>query len=100
MARAKTVSGVPPGEIREQRAPAVLVTAQYGGSRMVDISTSGGEPNIIMALEEARKQNMMSVALLGYGSGEISGKAWLISPLSRAATPFRASRKCKPRSIT
>ena len=37
-----------------------------------------------MALEEARKQNMMSVALLGYGSGEISGKAWLISPLSRA----------------
>lgn len=35
------------------------------------ISTSGGSRNIIMALEEARKRNMLTIALLGYGGGEI-----------------------------
>jgi D-sedoheptulose 7-phosphate isomerase len=35
------------------------------------ISTSGGSRNIIMALEEARKRNMLTVALLGYDGGEI-----------------------------
>jgi len=34
------------------------------------ISTSGGSRNI-MALEEARKRNMLTVALLGYDGGEI-----------------------------
>ena len=37
----------------------------------VGISTSGGSRNIIMALEEARKRNMLTVALLGYDGGEI-----------------------------
>ncbi|HYM06766.1 MAG TPA: SIS domain-containing protein [Terriglobales bacterium] len=37
----------------------------------VAISTSGGSRNIIMALEEARKRNMLTVALLGYDGGEI-----------------------------
>ena len=37
----------------------------------VAISTSGGSRNIIMALEEARKRNMLSIALLGYDGGEI-----------------------------
>ena len=35
------------------------------------ISTSGGSRNIIMALEEARKRNLLTVALLGYDGGEI-----------------------------
>jgi D-sedoheptulose 7-phosphate isomerase len=35
------------------------------------ISTSGGSRNIVMALEEARKRNMLTVALLGYDGGEI-----------------------------
>ncbi len=39
------------------------------------ISTSGGSRNIIMALEEARKRNMLTVALLGYDGGEIKRKA-------------------------
>src|SRR5579862_5344595 len=37
----------------------------------IGISTSGGSRNIIMALEEARKRKLMTVALLGYDGGEI-----------------------------
>jgi len=37
----------------------------------IGISTSGGSRNIIMALEEARKRNMLTIALLGYDGGEI-----------------------------
>jgi D-sedoheptulose 7-phosphate isomerase len=40
----------------------------------VGISTSGGSRNIIAALEEARKRNMLTVALLGYDGGEIKRK--------------------------
>ena len=35
------------------------------------ISTSGGSRNIVMALEEARKRKMLTLALLGYDGGEI-----------------------------
>ena len=38
----------------------------------IGISTSGGSRNIIMALEEARKRHMMTVALLGNDGGEIA----------------------------
>ena len=37
----------------------------------VAISTSGGSRNVILALEEARKRKMLTVALLGYDGGEI-----------------------------
>jgi len=37
----------------------------------VAISTSGGSANVIMALEEARKRGLLTVALLGYDGGEI-----------------------------
>jgi D-sedoheptulose 7-phosphate isomerase len=37
----------------------------------VGISTSGGSRNIVMALEEARRRGMLTVALLGYDGGEI-----------------------------
>jgi len=37
----------------------------------IGISTSGGSKNIIMALEEARKRKLLTVALLGYDGGEI-----------------------------
>lgn len=40
----------------------------------VAISTSGGSRNIVMALEEARKRNLLTVALLGYDGGEIKRK--------------------------
>jgi D-sedoheptulose 7-phosphate isomerase len=41
---------------------------------VVAISTSGGSRNIIMALEEARKRKLLTVALLGYDGGEIMRK--------------------------
>jgi D-sedoheptulose 7-phosphate isomerase len=37
----------------------------------IGISTSGGSRNIIMALEEARKRKLLTVALVGYDGGEI-----------------------------
>ena len=41
----------------------------------VGISTSGGSRNIVMALEEARKRKLLTVALLGYDGGEILRKS-------------------------
>ncbi|MEP6508170.1 MAG: SIS domain-containing protein [Gemmatimonadales bacterium] len=40
----------------------------------IAISTSGGSRNVIAALEEARKRNLMTFALLGYDGGEIKRK--------------------------
>jgi len=37
----------------------------------IAISTSGGSQNVLMALAEARKQRLCTVALLGYDGGEI-----------------------------
>jgi len=47
----------------------------------IGISTSGGSRNIIMALEEARKRNLLTVALLGYDGGEIKRKGLADFPL-------------------
>jgi D-sedoheptulose 7-phosphate isomerase len=48
---------------------------------VVGISTSGGSRNIIMALEEARKRNMLTVALLGYDGGEIQRRGLADFPI-------------------
>ena len=47
----------------------------------IGISTSGGSKNIIMALEEARKRNLLTVALLGYDGGEILRRGLADFPL-------------------
>jgi D-sedoheptulose 7-phosphate isomerase len=47
----------------------------------VGISTSGGSRNIVMALEEARKRKMLTVALLGYDGGEILRRKLVDFPL-------------------
>jgi D-sedoheptulose 7-phosphate isomerase len=47
----------------------------------VAISTSGGSRNIVMALEEARKRGMLTVALLGYDGGEIVRRGLADFPL-------------------
>jgi D-sedoheptulose 7-phosphate isomerase len=47
----------------------------------IGISTSGGSRNIIMALEEARKRGLLTVALLGYDGGEIKRKHLADFPL-------------------
>ncbi len=48
-----------------------LIAQGRPGDIAIGISTSGGSRNIIMALEEARKRGMLTVALLGYDGGEI-----------------------------
>jgi D-sedoheptulose 7-phosphate isomerase len=47
----------------------------------IAISTSGGSKNIIMALEEARKRNLLAVALLGYDGGEVLRRGLADFPL-------------------
>lgn len=47
----------------------------------VAISTSGGSRNVILALEEARKRKMLTVALLGYDGGEIQRRSLADFPL-------------------
>ena len=47
----------------------------------IGISTSGGSRNIIMALEEARKRKLLTVALLGYDGGEIQRRGLADFPI-------------------
>ena len=47
----------------------------------IGISTSGGSKNIVMALEEARKRNLLTVALLGYDGGEVVRRGLADFPL-------------------
>jgi D-sedoheptulose 7-phosphate isomerase len=47
----------------------------------IGISTSGGSKNIILALEEARKRKLLTVALLGYDGGEIVRRGLVDWPL-------------------
>jgi D-sedoheptulose 7-phosphate isomerase len=47
----------------------------------IAISTSGGSKNIIVALEEARKRNLLTVALLGYDGGEVLRRGLADFPL-------------------
>ncbi|MFZ0321085.1 MAG: SIS domain-containing protein [Candidatus Sulfotelmatobacter sp.] len=47
----------------------------------IGISTSGGSRNIVMALEEARKRKLLTVALLGYDGGEIRRRQLTDFPL-------------------
>ena len=48
-----------------------LMAHAQPGDVVVGISTSGGSRNVVMALEEARKRKLMTVALLGNDGGEI-----------------------------
>ena len=47
----------------------------------VAISTSGGSKNVVMALEEARKRGLLTVALLGYDGGEVLRRGLADFPL-------------------
>jgi D-sedoheptulose 7-phosphate isomerase len=47
----------------------------------IAISTSGGSRNVIVALEEARKRGLLTVALLGYDGGEILRRGLADVPL-------------------
>jgi D-sedoheptulose 7-phosphate isomerase len=58
-----------------------LIAQAQPGDVAIGISTSGGSRNIIMALEEARKQGLLTVALLGYDGGEIKRRSLADFPL-------------------
>jgi D-sedoheptulose 7-phosphate isomerase len=47
----------------------------------IGISTSGGSRNIILALEEARKRGLLTIALLGYDGGEVLRRGLADFPL-------------------
>ncbi len=47
----------------------------------VGISTSGGSHNILLALEEARKRKLLTVALLGDDGGEILRRGLVDFPI-------------------
>lgn len=47
----------------------------------VAISTSGGSKNIVVALEEARKRGLLTIALLGYDGGEVFRRGLADFPL-------------------
>jgi D-sedoheptulose 7-phosphate isomerase len=59
--------------------PAVLFQRQviaHGlpGDVAVAFSTSGGSPNVLEALAEARRRGLVTVAIVGYGGGQITGR--------------------------
>jgi len=48
-----------------------LIAQAHPNDVAIGISTSGGSRNIVLALEEARKRNLLTLALLGYDGGEV-----------------------------
>lgn len=58
-----------------------LIALGRTGDVAVAISTSGGSRNIVMALEEARRRNMLTIALLGCDGGEVVRKGLADFPI-------------------
>src|SRR6202453_730152 len=58
-----------------------LIAQARPGDVAIAISTSGGSTNIVIALEEARKRGLLTVALLGYDGGEVARRGLADFPL-------------------
>jgi D-sedoheptulose 7-phosphate isomerase len=58
-----------------------LIAQARSNDVAIAISTSGGSKNIVMALEEARKRELLTVALLGYDGGEVARRGLADFPL-------------------
>ena len=58
-----------------------LIAQSHPHDVAIGISTSGGSKNIVMALEEARKRGLLTVALLGYDGGEVLRRSLADFPL-------------------
>lgn len=63
----------------------------YGaeGDVLVVLSTSGNSPNVLAAVEAARKKRVTSVGLLGKGGGELRGRVDVPIVVPRAQTSDR-----------
>ena len=48
----------------------------YGrpGDAVLSLSTSGGSANVILALEEARRRGLLTIALVGYDGGRVAAE--------------------------
>jgi D-sedoheptulose 7-phosphate isomerase len=58
-----------------------LIAHGRHGDVAIAISTSGGSANLIAALEEARKRDMLTIGLLGYDGGEIARRGLVDIPI-------------------
>ncbi len=54
-----------------------LIALARHGDVAVGISTSGSSPNILAALEEARRRGMLTCAIVGHDGGRIAQLDWL-----------------------
>lgn len=63
----------------------------YGrkGDVLVAISTSGNSPNVLAAVESARRLGVTTVGLLGRGGGELAGRVDVPIVVPRATTSDR-----------
>ena len=59
------------------------------GDLLVAISTSGNSPNVLRAVEEARKQGVTTVGLLGKGGGSLKDKVDIAIVVPQATTSDR-----------
>jgi D-sedoheptulose 7-phosphate isomerase len=58
-----------------------LIAQARDNDVIVAISTSGGSKNVLMALEEAKKKGLKTMALLGYDGGEVVRKGLADIPI-------------------
>ncbi len=54
-----------------------LIPLARAGDVALAISTSGSSPNVLAALEEARRREMLTCAITGYDGGRLAELAWL-----------------------
>jgi D-sedoheptulose 7-phosphate isomerase len=52
-----------------------VIAYGQGLDTVLALSTSGNSANVILALEEARRRGLMTIALVGYDGGRIAGEA-------------------------
>jgi phosphoheptose isomerase len=58
------------------------------GDVLIGISTSGNSPNVIRAVETARKRNMRTIALTGNGGGRLTAMADVVIIVPSADTQY------------
>jgi D-sedoheptulose 7-phosphate isomerase len=58
------------------------------GDVLIGISTSGNSPNVIRAVETARKRNIRTIALTGNGGGRLSTMADVVITVPSADTQY------------
>ncbi len=58
------------------------------GGALLGISTSGNSPNVIKAMEEAKKMGMTTIGLTGAGGGKMKAVSDILIDVASKETPF------------